>query len=394
MNPEAQRRWQYTTTLAAALLFFLTLAASAQAVTLGGELQVSGSLAQSNDTWSTSLRGSGTVEVYFPRSSAVEPRLVLQGSLTDESNGGADLGIKYLYLRRRINGGQITVGRQPVSWSYGAMLNLLDYGLGIEDLAAETITPGVDGLRYLHSLGQGRSLQMVLSFPELSDRAWDDLGYGARLRLPGRGYDLGFMASSQPVTILTEGEANSANAPEPVMASDRLWRAGATYRGDVGDVGAFGGLGFFSLQDSERSDILLQAGMDYSWPLGEFGERVLFLQAEYFRFLRDEIRLLDLAGLLPTDPGSDFEAGPTPSGAAGLLTGSHLFIVNLSMQLDMFSTVGAAVMAEAEDWTVAVTPYYVSDLGGNLELRVDGQLVREADGSLAPGMSVGLRYSF
>ncbi len=391
MKPAKKRRWQYTTALAAALLFFLTLAASAQAVTLGGELQVSGSLAQSNNTWSTSLRGGGTVEVYFPRSSAVEPRLVLQGSLTDESNGGADLGIKYLYLRRRINAGQITVGRQPVSWSYGAMLNLLDYGLGIEDLAAETITPGVDGLRYLHSLGQGRSLQTVLSFPDLSDRAWDDLGYGARLRLPGRGYDLGFMASSQPVTVLTEGMTNSA---ELVMASDRLWRVGTTYRGDVGEVGAFGGIGFFRLQDSNRSDILLQLGFDYSWALGEFGERTLFLQAEYFRFLRDEIRLIDLAGLLPTERRAELSGTPATAGAAALMTGNHLFIVNLSTQIDMFSSAGLAIMAEAENWTAALTPYYVSDLGGNLELRVQGQLVRDGNGSLNPGLSVGLRYAF
>jgi|GEM_PF-735553 len=365
-----------------------------QALEIGGELETGGSLSYLDGSFYTSLIGRGEFELYLPATAAVEPRLVAQAWL--DSAGNADIGLKYLYLRRPFDQGHFTVGRQPVSWSYGAMLNLLDYGIGIDDLAGETITPGIDGLRYFHSLGGGRSFQAVVSFPALTVEA-DQLGLGSRLRLPAPGYDLSFNLSYKPQPVPWQ----------PEIGSDHLFRGGLTFSGDLQDFGIYGSLGYFAFNEQDLDDVMLQLGLDYSWLIGEFDDQLVFFQAEYLRFLQQDFNFAQLAGIIgdhqqPGEgdnglPALENGAGESPAeepGNAGIMAGSDLFILNISTQLDPFSSLGLALLTESGEWVTAATPYYLNDLGGGLELRLDGSVLVDAEGEVHPGVSASLTYSF
>ena len=345
--------------------------AEVKAIEIGGEIEVGGGLSY-NDNLRTNFYGQGEFELYLPESSAVEPRLVFQTSL---ANQGIDTDIKYMYLRRRIDGNQLTVGRQPVSWSYGAMINLLDYGLGIDGLAEQSARPDIDGLRYQYSLGDGRNLQLVTSFPELSGVELDGLGYGARLRLPESSYDLSFNTTYQP------------------LGDDNLLRAGSTYNMDIGELGTYGSLAYFHLNE-ELDDIMLQLGMDYSWIVGGYngyGGRQLILQAEYFRFLKGDLTAGHIAAL---ELGGVKDDGAGIGAESGLSLGSDLLTANLSTSLDYFSDIGILLMTETKDWELALAPYYTSELGGGLEMRLDGMLSRDSEGDFNPGISSSLSYYF
>ncbi len=347
----------------AILLVFIT-SKTVQAVEFGGKLETSSGLSYFEDDVGAEFSGYSEIEVFLPSSATVEPRLVMQGEL---KNGGANLGIKYLYLRHRLEQGHLTAGRQPVSWSYGAMLNLLDYGLGVEDLAEQSITPGIDGFKGRYRLGEGRSLEVVTSFPEFEVDDYKDLGYGARLRFPGSGYDLSFNLAYQPVEL---GER------------DNLLRIGSTYNSELADLGVYGSLGYFRLEDKADDDIILQLGLDYSWRLGEYNDRQVILQTEYFRFLKEELDLGVMAGI-----NQEFDPATN-------LSGQDLLTTNVSLQLDAFSTVGTTLMAEFDENSIVLAPYYLTDLGGGLEFRVDGNVIRDDEGDFNPGVSTKFSYYF
>ncbi len=329
-----------------------------KAVEIGGELNVNSSLMyqEATDELTVGYSGGGELELYLPSSSVVESRLVLQSSLTP---GDVDLGFKYLYIRKKFDGAHLTLGRQPVSWSSGAIINPYSYGFGVEGLAGETVTPGIDGLRYFHSLGQGRSLQLVTSFPQFANIKGEELGYGLRLRLPVAGYDLSL---------------NYSLRPDP---SDDTIRLGTTFKGDLGPVGAYGALGYYR---AGSEDYLVQLGLDYSWQAGEYGVYPTYLQLEYLRFVEGELGM----GQLAEDA---FTLWPQ------MVTAHDLLVLNLSTRPDMFSSLGVAIIGESKEGSLLINPYYLTDLGGGLEIRTDLTLMGDSD-NYSAGITAGFIYYF
>ena len=378
------------TFLALAIIFLLIAgfnSKQAQAVDIGGELNLNAGLNyQADGDLTTSFSGSTELEFYLPATAGLEPRLVIQGSLRD--TGDADFNFKYLYLRRRFDNGHLTLGRQPVSWSYGAVINPYDYGFSIEGLAGETLTPGFDGARYFHSLGGGRSLQAVINWPEYNSEL-DQLGFGSRLRLPGQGYDLSFNLASHEIPV----------DPLNPNLQDRLTRAGMTYSGDIGELGAYGAAGYYRLNDSEIDDWIIQLGIDYSWQTGEFADRQVMLQGEYLRFIQNDLNMTSLIGLAFSNqsfdeqmPGDDIPANGMAGGE--IFTARDLFVFNISTNLDSFTNIGLALLAETENNNIMAAPYYINDLGGGLELRLDGSVGLDSDNEISTGISAGLTYYF
>ena len=377
-------------TLLALAIIFLLIAGfnskQAQAVDIGGELNLNAGLNyQADGDLTTGFSGSTELELYLPATAGIEPRLVIQGSLRD--TGDADFNFKYLYLRRRFDNGHLTLGRQPVSWSYGAVINPYDYGFSIEGLAGETLTPGFDGARYFHSLGGGRSLQAVINWPDYNSEL-DQLGFGSRLRLPGQGYDLSLNLASHDISLF----------------QDRLIRAGMTYSGDIGELGAYGAAGYYRLNDSEIDDWVIQLGLDYSWQTGEFADRQIMVQGEYLRFIQNDLNMTALLGLALSNqsfgeqmPGGELPGDDMPAnGIAGgeIFTARDLFILNISTNLDSFTNIGLALLGETENKNLMAAPYYISDLGGGLELRIDGSIGLDSNNDIDTGISAGMTYYF
>lgn len=361
------------------MVFIFICTLQVEAIDIGGEIEINSGLLYQDDIHSY-LSGRGELELYLPQSRNVSSRLVLKGSLAQEQN---ELGIKYLYLRHRRDDGHITLGRQPVSWSYGAMINPYDFGFGLEGFADETLTPDIDGVRYFHGLGEGRSLQLAAEFAEGHYSSLDRMGYGARVRLPAAGYDLSFNLAAQPVLI---------NQP---VSEDNLLRVGGTYSGDIGPAGIYGALGYYRLLDDDRDDYVAQLGFDYSWQVGpQYEERTIFLQAEYLRFLNKELGLLFFQQFSDELTTQGAEPGNMTENAAQNFEVYDLLAANLSLQLDPFSRVGAAFIGESGEGMVTLIPFYQTELGGGLEFRIEGNLMQDFYDDFGAGFSAGLSYYF
>ncbi|MGM0414241.1 MAG: hypothetical protein ACQEQP_03545 [Bacillota bacterium] len=357
-----------------------------QAIEIGGEFNLNLNFNYSADgDLTTGFAGSTELEFYLPETAKIEPRLVTQGSLIE--GGETNFNFKYLYLRRRFNNSHLTLGRQPVSWSYGAVINPYDYGFSIEDLAGETLTPGIDGVRYFYSLGAGRSLQAVIDWPEYSSDL-DELGFGARFRLPGQGYDLSFNLASQGISYLDTIE------DQPILLEDSLTRAGLTYSGDIGELGVYGAAGYYRLNDNKIDDWVIQLGLDYSWIIGEFGNRQIMFQGEYLRFIQNDLDMTALLGLALSDQLLGEQILEDGMVGGETFTARDLFILNLSTNLDSFTNLGIALLGETENKNLMVTPYYVSDLGGGLEFNLSGNIGLDSASEVNIGISAGMTYYF
>ncbi len=359
------------------LVFILIMGVeNIQALEVGGKIEIQTGLFYNEDL-KTNLSGLGELEFFLPETRNLSTRLVLRAKMDDLS---PELGIKYLYLRRQLENGHITLGRQPISWSYGAIINPLDYGFGVEDLAGESISPEIDGIRYFHSLGDGASLQFVTGFSEgLREQPLERLGYGARLRVPRAGSDFSLNLIDQPISFVLG------------QLEDNLFRVGLTYSGDVGSLGVYGTLGYFILRDLEMDDFVGQVGIDYSWKVGpDYQEQTVYFQGEYLRFFKKELGPLFF---MQMGEGSNLVSGE-------ILNENNspeffdLFVANLSMEIGPFSQAGTAFITETGDWLIGLVPYYQTDLGGGVELRVGGNLLRDVQGDVSVGGNVVLSYYF
>jgi len=350
-----------------------------QALELGGNMEMNSGLNYPlADKVLATYYGYGELELFLPTTDKNEPRLVLQGLLA--SNGDSRLGIKYMYLRRKQNWGNITIGRQPISWAYGSLINPLDFGFGIDDLAMQTITPGADGLSFFRPFGNRKSMQFVLSWRHAHTAEPIKLDLGARLRMPRQGYDLSLNLAHQHYILGT--------------SEDELFRSGLTYSSDLNKLGIYGALGYNRLLQSGEEDLVVQIGFDHSWMMGRYERKMAFLQVEYLRFVFDNLNLSTLAALSsPLDAG---DSGMSPGFAAinSMMQANDLLIINLNIQLDSFTSLGSAFMLETSDLNIILTPYYLVDLGGELELRLDASLMLDEDQELSTGAFAGITYYF
>ncbi len=344
--------------------------AHAGAVEVGGRIDLQAGMLYDQDFFGN-YQGSGELELYLPRGENFASRLVLRGHLNE---GGPELGVKYMYLRYRHQYGHITLGRQPISWSYGSLIHPLDYKPGVEGLAGETIQPEVDGVRILQNMGNGASLHFAVSFPEgLTRQPLHRMGLGGRLRVMLPDHDFSLNVIDQPLQLF------------PLPGEDNLFRAGLTYRGDAGPAGFYGAISYFRLRHRGDEDVVAQVGADFSWQVGpEYQESLVYFQAEYLRFLLGELGLNHL-----------MQAGAGPGLMGGIPAEFHdLLLVNLNLEIDPFSQVGTALIFETTDYQLALAPYFESDLGGGVELRLEGSLLWDREGVFSGGSNLGLTFYF
>jgi len=169
----------------------------------------------------------------------------------DSMNGGFDYLIKKLYLKHKFEKLHLTVGRQPISWSFGSMLNPVDFTLGAVVMEEETDAKYQDAIEGYVPLNWNTSVSVVAAFPENSQ----DIKWGLRGRTVIKGYDL---------------TLNYVQEPE-------MERIGFTGKGDLGPLGIYGAAGYYFKDNN--GDLAYLIGGDYSH-FFEAGNKV-YLQLEY-----------------------------------------------------------------------------------------------------------------
>jgi len=299
--------------------------------------------------------------------------LPLQGLTTGKEAG---YFTKKLYLKHRFPRFHLTVGRQPVSWSFGSMLNPVDYTIGAEVFEEETRSKFTDALEAYIPLNWNSGLTLVASFSTGFDFATEKMKWGVRGRFGVKGYDLTVNYVQEPEVAGAGGhgqEQGSQGSTGSVPLPRR--RVGFTFKGDLGDLGVYGTFGHYFGETNENSNGYL-LGVDYSYNIGYYGK--LTMQMEYL--LLDGINLLQVLG--------QFMIMSSGKEKTRLITG------NLAYPIDDFSTVMLTAVANPDGSKYLVIPRYQNTLPGNIDLDLSCSFYLSDSKLEKTAISVGLSYPF
>ena len=305
--------------------------ALASDITLGGQLDVSLTGFYDSQLGTGYLpRVNLDIELFFPRWGNNEIRCA--GNLyTDIAGGKIDFFWKRLYWKHRFNNFQLTIGRQPVSWSFGSLLNPVDYSLGAVALDEDYNSKFQNALEIYYPINWHTSLSLVASSPG----TLQDASIGLRGRTLINDFD---------VTIHFVQEGVMAEKPDQQ-------RFGITAKGDIGKYGVYGALGYYR---DEKNSFSFLVGADYSY-FFQAGNR-LYLQAEY---LNIPPKLLSrITGSLMTEQVDSRDKN------------IHLLAGNASYQIDDFSSIGLTSLCNISDGSYLFMPGYTNQLSNSTALKI------------------------
>lgn len=328
------------------LVFFFSLQLSAQ-VDIGGELKTTliGTVGEDGEI-STDLQESLDLELFLPKFGDTEAKFQLElfnPPLKDLTGDDQRISVKKLYLRHRFTNLNLTLGRQPISWSFGSLLNPVDFTLGAVAMGEETSGKYVDAVEGYIPLNWNSGLALVAAYPEQSD----EIKWGVRGRAGIRGYDLTMNFVREPeITVEIPSVGIFTNPPAK--------RAGLTFKGDLGPIGVYGAVGYYRRNNQESYAYLL--GGDYSYYFG-FDKKIIF-QVEYLSVNRDNLN--NILGMNLT--------GLTSGGDDTL----NLLLGNVSYPINDFSSVSLLPVISLDDGSLLLNPTYQNLLGNNLTLTVSG----------------------
>lgn len=276
---------------------------------------------------------------------------------------------KKLYVKQRFDRFQLTVGRQPVSWSFGSLLNPVDYTIGAEAFQQESAGKFTEAVEVYIPLNWNSGLALVASFPAGFTLETAKLKWGVRGRFGIKGYDL-------TVNYVHEAEAAGAGSDGSIgfIPLPRR-RAGFTFKGDLGDLGVYGAFGHYFGEGTAENNSYL-AGIDYSYKINY--DHKLTMQLEYLGLERN-----NLASLL-----GEYMIFPGEQEKINLVTG------HLAYPLDDFSSIALTAMASLDGSKYLLAPSYQSILPGDLDLELKMVFFLSESMPNFTSFAVNLNYPF
>lgn len=339
----------------------------ARAAEIGGKVSLISNLSYTDSELDNSLLTELELEWFLPYDFPLNIQNRAVFSLSDTGEDKFELWFKKLYLKEKFGPVNASIGRQPISWSYGALINPVDYSLGAENLEEESRAKFVDGLELYYPINWGSGLTFVAS--NLEDQKKHK--WAVRGRTTFRGYDL---------------SASYVNTPRESAAD--LERYGLTFKGDLGPAGIYGAYGLW--QSEELDYDIYQLGTDYSYNFLA-GSR-LYLQAEYLRIegLKGDLSDFDLFNL--ESSASDEESISASKNNLDFINTS------LSYELDEFSSFGIMTVSFIDDGSTLFIPNYSYLFSSNLLLELRGSIAAGSEdemlGGDAKGLEINLSYTF
>jgi len=340
--------------LIVAITLLLAIPTSAQ-IYAGGEVKISlvGTLDREGNI-STYPQAGLDLELFLPPFNNTQAKFEMSFSYNSMS-GGFDYLIKKLYLKHKFEKLHLTVGHQPISWSFGSMLNPFDFTLGAVVMEKETGAKYQDAVEGYIPLNWNTSISVVAAFPEKSQ----NIKWGLRGRTVIEGYDLTLNYVQEP-----EMELIGMIIP----ASKRI---GFTGKGDLGPLGIYGAVGYY-FKDNDNGDLAYLIGGDYSH-FFEMGNRV-YLQLECLSIKRDSLSPI---------------LGPYFSGSITDNSGENvgLLLGLANYEIDEFSQISLMTIASLNDKSMIMIPGYRNQLSSNLSFNFDTAVYSGKDSTLfGPGL--------
>ncbi len=289
------------------------------------------------------------------------------------TNNEFDMTLQKAYFRKKIMGSNITIGIQPISWSFGSLINTVDYSIGAEALDAETNAKYVNGIKLDYPLNWYSSVSFVREF-----NSKYKYKYGFRGRTLIKDYDV------------------SLNWVDQKSSNSELSRWGLTIKGDISNAGVYGSYTNidYKVQEFQINSKAYMAGIDYSYFLNQgYGNR-LYLQGEYHLFEKNaalNVLLNSLAGA---------GVGVAPSKISSDDKYFEVFLSNVIYNINDFSSIGFFTITSLEDGSTALIPNYRNQLTNNTTLKVNLSYLSGASdeifsgGNFLPGAVCNIELSY
>jgi len=357
------------------IIFLLVLIPVSAKIDIGGEVNTSlVGILDNQGNISGYLQESLDLELFLPSFDDTQAKFEIY-LYNHPLSGGFDYLLKKLYLKHKFEKFHLTVGRQPISWSFGSMLNPVDFSLGAMVMDEETGSKYQNAIEAYYPINWNSSITAIAAFPN----GFENMKWGLRGRTMLEGYDL-------TLNYVREPEENSAETMIPVSQ-----RIGISAKGDLGPFGIYGALGYY-FKDNDDGDLAYLIGGDYSY-FFEAGNKIYF-QLEYLSIKKD-----NLFSIL----GSFFSGNITNNldNQVGLLLGL------LNYEINEFSQVSLMAISSLNDGSMIIMPGYHNQLNNNLSFNLNiaiysgkegtlfGSTVSEVAQQMPKGMiEVGLSYSF
>ncbi|MGM0603109.1 MAG: hypothetical protein ACQESS_07335 [Bacillota bacterium] len=328
-------------------IILLIISFPAAAVDIGGKASFKSDIVYENSEWENKIISELEMQFFFPEERGISLENLF--IITAESEE-VDLDAKKLYLRKNIGPLTAKIGRQPVSWSYGSLINPIDYTLGAENLEEETMAKFVDAVELYFPLNWKSGLTLVSSDQE--EQSKNKWGFRSRTMLAG--YDI------------------SANYIKEDVEDDEIKRWSLNTKGDLGPLGIYGAAGKADISSQSNSNYdynIYQLGIDYSYNFLS-GSR-LYLQGEYINFdLGSDVKKDQKLDLLP---GMEIEMEDKKIEFAA---------TNLTWDIDDFSSVGLMTVNYLKDGSSMLIPTYNYYFSSNLLLELRGTIFVGSKGKL------------
>ena len=329
-------------------------------VEIGGEFNIalSGALFRESEAL-TYPQASLDLELYIPPfdNNQIKSAVYLY---PNPVTGQLDFLVKKLYLKHKFDKLHLTVGRQPISWSFGSMLNPVDFTLGSMVMDEETGSKYQTAVEAYIPLNWNSSIAAIASFPD----SMENIKWGFRGRTMLEGYDL-------TLNYVREPEENIAE--EVIPANQRI---GFSAKGDLGSFGVYGAIGY-NFEELSSGDFSFLAGGDYSYYF-ESGSKIYF-QLEYLSI--KEARLSSLLGSLALlDSGMDSESN------------ANLFLTRTSYDINEFSTISLFTISSLNDFSTIIMPHYANQISNSLNFNCSFAFFSGKENTLfGPGLIGGVQ---
>ncbi|HKK83334.1 MAG TPA: hypothetical protein VJ958_03810 [Atribacterota bacterium] len=334
------------------LIFVFSTLVSAE-IDVGGELKTSAGFTINTDGEIYNYnRQEINLDLFLPSYGKTEPKFAIK-LFNDSLTGESDYFIKKLYLKHKFDKFHISMGRQPVSWSFGSLLNPVDYNTGAVVMDQTTNSKFIDGVEVYLPINWNSGITAVVSSPAHSEH----LQWGLRNRFGYKGYDISLNLIHEPGKQLAGLIIPTAN------------RIGIAAKGDLGLLGIYGAAGYYASENMENMTYLL--GTDYSYNFN-YGSNKLMLQLEYINLEPENLKNI-IGAIIPL----------TYTGDANKL---QFLLVNAGYTLDDFSSLSLMGISCIEDSSILLIPAYENQLGDKLDITVRGGLyLGEGNTLFGPG---------
>ena len=348
------------------LIILLSLTASAE-VEIGGELGVDSNISFNNNQRHFYLTENLNLKLFIPQTKNTEVKIDFN---IKNSQIGTNTTFKKLYIKKAYNNFNISMGRQPVSWSFGSLINPVDFNFGAEVMDQSQSAKYIDAVKFYLPVNWKTGIEVVAN-PQLgiSDSQIKELDYkgiksGIRARTMINDYDLSFNYVYNPLI-------------------NRKNNLGLSLKGDLGPLGIYSAASYEKAANDilEDEDVYL-LGVDYSKSIN-YDQRI-YLQGEIINL--SSTKLEEFAStLLQSNTIDNIELADERY---------NLFAGNISYSINNFSSFNLFLLGSINNSSFALTPQYKNQLPGNIELTISSTLATNKNKDIFNQKNIPLSVNF